>query len=331
MNKTQMHALPVSSDFTLCNPDASPECRRLMDYLASIRGKKILTGQQTSYLPAKELTTIRRVTGQLPALRGFDLMSYTAGTNTPAQTPHCREELASNPGSVEEAVRWAKESHGLVTFCWHWFSPLYGRNKSFYTEDTEFDICRAVVPDTPEYQAAIRDIDAIALQLKRLSREHIPVLWRPLHEASGGWFWWGAKTAEAYQSLYLLMYERLTHFHGLNNLIWVWNSPAPGWYPGDDYVDILSTDIYAKAHDYGPLSSDYAFVRSFSQKKPAALGENGPIPDPDLLQSSQTSWLWFLTWGGGFAETEEHTTFAHLKHVYDSSYTVKLADLPKFF
>lgn len=314
-----------------CNPNASEECKKLLKYLKSIQGKQILAGQQTSYLPAKELDTIQKITGHLPALRGFDLMSYSLSTDTPEQTPHCREELSSNPGSVEAAISWAKESHGLVTFCWHWFSPLHGRNKSFYTEDTAFDITLAVTPGTPEHSAALKDIDAIAFQLKRLADEHIPVLWRPLHEASGGWFWWGAKSADSYKLLYRMLFERLTFHHKLNNLIWIWNSPAEGWYLGDDCVDILSTDIYTQPHDYQPLQEEYRYTQSFSPDKMTALGENGPIPDPELLKATNTPWLWFLTWGGDFVFTENHSTFGHVKQVYESEYVITLSDLPVLY
>lgn len=321
----------ASPSFRCNNKKASKECLQLMEYLKSIYGKKILTGQQTTFAKGSEIKTIEKITGCRPALRGFDLMSYSLATDTLEQTPHCQEELASNPGSIEAAIQWAKEEHGLVSFCWHWFSPIRAKNKSFYTEDTPFDVTKAVLPGTPEHDAALQDIDAIALQLKRLEAQDIPVLWRPLHEASGGWFWWGAKTADAYKKLYIMMYERLTCHHQLNNLIWVWNSPEAGWYPGDEYVDILSTDIYASSHDYGPLATAFAHTLSFSPEKPAALGENGPIPDPDLLTASKTAWLWFLTWGGPFIESEDYSTAAHISKVYNSDYAVTLEELPDIF
>ena len=78
----------------------------------------------------------------------------------------------------------------------------------------------------------IRDIDAISEQLKILQDNNVTVLWRPLHEASGGWFWWGCRGKDAYQWLWNLMYERQTHYHKLNNLIWVWNGQDPDWYVG---------------------------------------------------------------------------------------------------
>lgn len=49
------------------------------------------------------------------------------------------------------------------------------------------------------------------------------------------------------------MYDRLTNFHGINNIVWVWNSIAADWYPGDDIVDILSADVYATGNGVSPL------------------------------------------------------------------------------
>ena len=108
----------------------------------------------------------------------------------------------------------------------------------FYTYATTFNLTAALNPSSANYQLLLRDIDAIAVQLLRLQAANIPVLWRPLHEAEGGWFWWGAFGPENAKTLYRLVYKRLTETHKLRNLIWVWNSVSPAWYPGDDVVDI---------------------------------------------------------------------------------------------
>jgi mannan endo-1,4-beta-mannosidase len=47
------------------------------------------------------------------------------------------------------------------------------------------------------------------------------------------------------------LYDRVTNFHNINNIIWVWNSIAEDWYPGDDTVDILSADVYATGNGVG--------------------------------------------------------------------------------
>jgi mannan endo-1,4-beta-mannosidase len=55
------------------------------------------------------------------------------------------------------------------------------RTSTFYTEYTDFDVKKGVTEGTAEYNSTIRDIDAIAVQLKRLQNEKIPIIWRPLH------------------------------------------------------------------------------------------------------------------------------------------------------
>lgn len=91
------------------------------------------------------------------------------------------------------------------------------------------------------------------------------------------------------------MYDRFTNFHGLNNLIWLWNSVSPDWYPGDDVVDILSYDSYPAAGDHGPVSSTFDELITLGQdKKPAALAEVGEVPDPRLMRAYYANWAYFV-------------------------------------
>ena len=43
--------------------------------------------------------------------------------------------------------------------------------------------------------------------------ENVTIMWRTLHEASGGWFWWGASGAEICKWLWKLMHKRMTDYH----------------------------------------------------------------------------------------------------------------------
>lgn len=79
------------------------------------------------------------------------------------------------------------------------------------------------------YTLLIKDIDTIAVQLKKLQDNGVPVLFRPLHEAEGKWFWWGAQGPEPAKKLYKIVFDRLTRVHKLQNLVWVWNSVAKDW------------------------------------------------------------------------------------------------------
>ena len=82
-------------------------------------------------------------------------------------------------------------------------------------------------------------MDIIANELLKFYNAGIPVLWRPLHEASGGWFWWGAKGKDAYQELWKIMFNRFTYKYGLHNLIWVSTHGSNNdWFAGSDFVDV---------------------------------------------------------------------------------------------
>ncbi|MDQ0114777.1 hypothetical protein J2T15_004233 [Paenibacillus harenae] len=308
---------------TLANPNASPEAQAVMNYLVDNYGSKMISGQQT----LEDVEWIYEQTGKYPAIFSSDLIEYSPS----------RVEYGSTSQEIEKVMDWA-ERGGLISLCWHWNAPkgLFGNEvgkewwRGFYTEFTTFNLQYALDnKDSKDYELLIRDIDAISVQLKRLQDENIPVLWRPLHEAEGGWFWWGASGPEAAKELYLIMYDRMTNHHGLNNLIWIWNSTSPDWYPGDDVVDIISTDIYNAAGDYSPSSNKYdSLVALVNDKKLVTLPENGPIPDPDLLQIYNADWSWFSTWTGNFIRDGAVNTAEHLDKVFNSEYVITLDELP---
>ena len=101
---------------------------------------------------------------------------------------------------------------------------------------------------TDRYNAYLDVIVDYATQLG-----DIPVLFRPLHECDGGWFWWGsaATDKETYKALYRYTVDYLTS-HGVHNFIYVYSPGGPVLdvdkylerYPGDDSVDVLAFDYY---------------------------------------------------------------------------------------
>lgn len=142
----------------------------------------------------------------------------------------------------------------------------------------------------------------------------IPIIWRPLHEAGGGWFWWGAKGSCAAVGLYNLMYERLTSYHRINNLIWSWSSPEADWYPGNTRVDILGYDSYPGNYNYSCLDSIYNQLNTISfGKKIIALTENGPIPNMDTCLASGIKWSFFMSWSD---LVFSQNSIEHIKSVY---------------
>lgn len=310
----------------LINHNATEETQALFNYLVDNFGEKILSGQQGDPNDnLADLDEIERITGKLPAILGLDLMDYSPS----------RIEFGAKTDDVDRGIEWAEQG-GIVTFAWHWNAPkdLFNTDEQpwwsgFYTDASTFDIEYAMDhPESEDYKLILRDIDAIAEELKKLQDEGVPVLWRPLHEAEGGWFWWGGKGPEPVKKLWHLMYDRLTNEHQLNNLIWIWNSIDEDWYPGNDYVDIVSFDSYPGEYNYIPQASQYeALVDLSNNQKLVAMAENGPIPDPDLLSMYYSKYLYFTTWNGVLTEQNSEE---HIKYVYDHDSVITRDELPRF-
>ena len=310
---------------TPANPNATKEATELLQYLHQTAGHGIITGQHTQTNPMEELTHIRNVTGKSPKLVGFELLAYSPNINYENADDECLTEVYENKGTVDTALKWAKETNGIVAFWFHWFSPIGGQDKSFYTENTEFDPANVLIEGTPERDAFYRDMDVIAKELKRFQDENIPILWRPFHECDGTWFWWGRSGIEVTKQLYLLMYEYFTDVHHLNHLLWVWNAIKPEGYPGDEFVDVLSLDIYLPEYEATDYRKDYEeLIRNTSQNKVAALAEIGYLPDIKKLEESHTPWAYYMTWSKSFCIGEQYNTTAQLKELYASDYSIKL-------
>ena len=335
-----MKTKPISQstynvDVQLVNPNATTEAKRLMQFLADNYGENIISGQTANdgHL-SKEFQAISRETGgKTPAILSLDFIDESAS----------RRDRLSPPDVLKHAETF-HDMGGIVTFMWHWNAPdkyLYDSPghpwwSGFYTEHTFIDLGKIMSGEDPEgYDLLVKEMDEIAVQLKDLQKQNIPILWRPLHEASGGWFWWGDSGSEPFVQLWKLMYDRYVNVHKLDNLIWVWNGQAKEWYPGDDYVDIIGEDIYPGKQVYGSQADRFAQAMDYTQaKKIIAYTENGVIPDPDLMIRDNIMWSYFTTWNGEFVinglgrYSEEYTEKDMLQKVYSHKRVLTLDDLP---
>lgn len=297
-------------DQALINPAADENARALYRYLLGSYGKRVISGQYINeyedfsapqfcvdeadsdspmtVFRANELRAVYSVTGAYPAMLGLDLSEIETGRK-------CY--------SIEQAIEWHRAG-GIVTLCWHWMAPTQTQGKRhFYTEQTDFNLQQALEnPSGAEYQGLLRDIDLISKELKTLQEAGVPVLWRPLHEAGGGWFWWGASGPEAYKALWNLMLDRMTNVHGLNNLIWVYNGQDPKWYVGDGRCDLIGDDPYYSNGSRAAYFFDQANANRFktnyktSRNKMIAMTENDFVPNIDRMFQRNTKWLTFCTW-----------------------------------
>ena len=306
------------------NKNATKATEKLLNFLEETAGRKIITGQHTQTNPMEEIDYIREVTGKEPLLRGFELLSYSPNINYEDAAEDCLTEVYENRGTVETALEWAKNTNGIVTLTFHWFSPLGGRDKSFYTKNTEFDAEMILKENTPEREAFYRDMDVIAEELRKFQEADVPVLWRPFHEAYGDWFWWGAKGSVVASKLYCMMFEYYTNVLHLDNLLWVWNCPIREAYPGDAYVDIVSVDIYLEKYEKTDYYKEYKnLVNQTSSNKVAALAEIGYLPDIALVEQSHVPWAYYMTWSKEFCIGEKYNSKINLSNIYKSDYALK--------
>lgn len=295
---------------------ATPEATAVYRYLWNIFGKKTLTGQQESIWqeggPRHELNYIQQVTGKEPAVLGLDYID-----------PKDRQ------GVNDRATAWYGRG-GIPTICWHWGNPLVGPG---YEQSKIFFDAKKAFADTAsaEHAAMWRDLKEIGDHLEQLRDRKVPVLWRPFHEFTGDWFWWGKQGPEVFKSLWLVMYDYFSNDRKLDNLIWVLGYSRkvdPAYHPGEGSYDILSADNYIDGHD--PQKGMWDDLKALGGGRPIAMQENGPIPDPELMRAQRTPWLYFLTWHSEFIMDGKANAPEFLKRVYNDDSFVTLDEMPRW-
>ena len=295
------------------NAQTNEKTMEVWNYLRSVYGKQVITCQQMMGNECYEDLVFYNATNDLTAMKGYDFIFCTGSYHS--------------DDMIDEAIKWSKESGGLCAFTWHWNVPKDIDNPeggyAFYTSEiTNFSQVNAVTPGTKEYETVIHDIDLIATKIQRMESEGVTILFRPLHEASGAWFWWGLQgrdsaTNEVFQKLWYMIYDRLENYHKLTNIIWVWNGQNPHTAIHPNAFDIEGIDRYYDQEDisaealstyyekcYGELAGYDKYCAELagmdSTGKMMALTECGYIPDPDGIKAANTMWLYYMVWNGDF-------------------------------
>ncbi len=225
---------------------------------------------------------VRAVTGDYPGLMSWDLGMIECDS---------ARNLDGVPfGFMASQIAAQHARGGINAISWHPLNPVSGGNSwDVSTSPLAMADSMTSVRDTlvawidraAEFVGSLRDADG----------RRIPVIFRPWHENSGTWFWWGAgcATPQQYISLYRLTRERFDSA-GIDNVVWAYSpdkdlSPEQYFstYPGDDVVDILGTDIYMFGGQEGVeqyrsrIASQLPYVVEEARRrgKIAALTETG--------------------------------------------------------
>lgn len=334
----------VSNFEELSNASATKEAKNVYDYLVEQNGKKILSGAMANVNNNNDFADwIYKYTGKYPALTCYDFIHF-----------HYSGQNWIDYSNIKPAqTQW--NNNGLVAYMWHWVVPksqddYNAKTYSNYAYDASFDVNAALTEGTWQNECINNDIKEIAGYLKLLQDQNIPVLWRPLHEAAGdyswgSWFWWGSKGVEATKKLWIYLHDKLTKEYGLNNLIWVWTAQTSdaganasvdkikAAYPGNEYVDIVGTDIYAK-DDQSQIAIYQLLQQMTGGKKLITLSETGLVQNPDKCITEGANWSYFMIWyTNDIHKTSDTTdgfgnTTTSLKSVFNSSYVINRDQMP---
>jgi len=340
---------------TLTDYKSTRVTQELHNFLGSVYGKKIISGQQEIYNGGnngdyeKEFDYIHDLTGKYPAIRGYDFM-------------YSNPLYDMKDGTTERIIEWVTKRGGIATASWtlsipkdfenykigdkiNMINTTYDTSSTFKTENT-------VVKGTKENDFWNIAIKALAEQLLKLQEANVPLIFRPLHEAegnsnidgTGAWHWWGKAGAKIYINIWKYLYDKLTKEYDIHNLIWAqtlyaWSPNSAQWYAGDDYVDLIGYDKYNTVyyrHDgkkSGPnldaeSSIFYNLLKFVNNKKMIAMSENDSIPSLNNLIVEHAAWLYFSTWYGTLILDEKINNKSDLKEIYNSEYCITLEDLP---
>ena len=247
---------------------------------------------------ALERSDVKDVTGRYPMILGCDLGGIELGAD---------KNLDGIPfGLMRKAVQKQVERGGMVTFSWHPRNPLTGGD-AWDISSTE--VVKSVLTGGEKHAEFMLWLQRAADFIESIGPD-VPIIFRPWHENLGSWFWWGGKLCsdQEYKDLFRATWLYFTKERGLTNILWCYspNGPIPpevymSRYPGDEFVDILGTDIYEYVGEDGSLEE--AGVRYQTQvksmlsalvalggehKKLICLSETGLEGIPDLQWWTET-------------------------------------------
>jgi hypothetical protein len=316
-SNARSYGIPVDSN-------ATQRTKNLLSCLSSYYGVHCVSGIYGNAGTAN-INGVISCSGQMPAILGMDLCGWNSVKYSAAYQ-------ANIQGQINILVNHYNNG-GIVQMEWHWPNPFQTSGTfnaaQIALTSTQWD--SITVSGSSQYNTMMADLAWHANYLRQLDSLNIPVLWRPLHEIDGGWFWWtnpntkSGKTAE----LWRIVYNYLVNVCGFHNLIWVYcsgmasytnpsvsllDSAAVAWrqtyYPGAQYVDIAGIDLYGwdyqntGTHTYtGNQTASYTtmwnMMSQIAPGKMLALCECQALPDPRKMANNDPAfqkWLYAMPW-----------------------------------
>lgn len=282
-NGTQADITKAAKTVKLADENADQSAKALAAYLNGLsESGQVLFGHQNdvskSVNPSADLGDVYDITGSVSGVFGIDTLAL-AGTEAGG---------TDTQDALEKSIAYSKKAAkngALITLSTH--MPNFTNDKikknaegSYDFHDCDFAEAKDLSGDSVkkiltggEYNDVFNAyLDIIADYANQLGQDNIPVIFRPLHENTGSWFWWGSSNSvESYKSLYRYTRDYL-EAKGVHNMLYVYSPNGPltseeeylTRYPGDEYVDILAFDYYDDYNSY-PAEPDDSYFTHLSE------------------------------------------------------------------
>lgn len=257
--KKTMAIIATAIAVTACGEikELTPAESLLEQLSANIANGKIMFGHQDTYLYGHswkvaadaiefDKTDIHDITGRYPALYGLDLGGIELDSPLNIDKNDFNHMRASAIAHHERG--------GVITFSWHPRNPLTGGDT---WDNNSTEVVASILPGGENHEKFMGWLSKAADflgSIKDAEGNMIPVIFRPWHEHTRDWFWWGQNlcTTEQYVALWRMTHDYMTNVRGFNHLVWSYSPDAGGLtddnfgekYPGDDVVDMVGIDFY---------------------------------------------------------------------------------------
>ncbi len=284
---------------------AQTAAKLLLDRLETLREQGIMVGQQdatvygTTWKWDEGRCDVKELTGDYPAIIGFDLGKLELDSD---------KNLDNVPFERMQREILAQHARGgIVTLSWHPWNPVTGNN----AWDPEGNAVREVLPGGKQHDKFNAWLDKVAnfiLSLRTWDGKKVPVIFRPWHEMSGGWFWWGNKscTPEEYIALYRYTHDQLGKAYGCDNIVWAYSpnvmdgqddeATIRTYYPGNAYVDLIGFDIYEFDADNASYARKLRKGLQAVMKVAEKEGKIGVLSETGCRDLKDPTWFTELLW-----------------------------------
>jgi mannan endo-1,4-beta-mannosidase len=275
---------------------ATKETVSLFRSLYKLQNNGVMYGHQddlmygSTWWYVKDRSDTRDFTGDYPAVAGFELGHLELGNE--------RSLDSVSFVQIAEQIKAHYQRGGVITISWHANNPLTMQdtaNKSSRQGGTAWDVSSrnvvaSILPGGKNHEIFNTWLERLAtffIGLKDDNGSPIPFIFRPYHEHSGSFFWWGTDicTDKEYSDLWRYTVEFLRGKKNLHNILYAYNTDRVTTleqymrgYPGDDIIDMLSLDMYDRGEKFGgELDNALGFVtkEAIKRNKLTALSETG--------------------------------------------------------